>query len=69
MKHPVVITSRGKTRRKRVRLGLGWRVSETIGIPVVNPRALSKLTKNTVIGIDSNESVGEEVIKKECQKE
>jgi hypothetical protein len=30
---------------------LGWTVSETIGIGIVNPRAINKLNKNTKVGI------------------
>jgi hypothetical protein len=44
----VIIDSRD-SRIHRDRL-LGWTITETIGIAVVNTRAISKLNKNVVIG-------------------
>lgn len=35
--------------RKGGRLKLGWTVHETIGMAIVNPRALAKLTKTSVV--------------------
>lgn len=47
MRSLFIVSCRGKM-SKRSRL-LGWSVSETIGIAVINPRCLSKLTKTSVV--------------------
>lgn len=44
----VIITSRGKTRRKTK--GLGWSVQEVIGVAVVNIRGVKAGSKSVIIG-------------------
>lgn len=44
----VIITSKGKTRRKTK--GLGWTVKEVIGISVVNIRGVKAGSKSVIIG-------------------
>jgi hypothetical protein len=42
---PLRVNSRGKMSKYNGRLKLGWTVSETIGIAVINTNALKKLVK------------------------
>ena len=44
----IVINSRGEAYHKQNRI-IGWKVYETIGVAVVNPRGISKSNKLTVI--------------------
>lgn len=43
----IIITSRGKITRRRLRIG--WTVKETIGMAIVNPRGVKKASKSTII--------------------
>lgn len=47
----VIITSKGKVQTNPNRpLVLGWKVKETIGVDVVNPRGVARGRKSVVIG-------------------
>jgi len=41
-KSPIIIDDKGELKQNKV---TGWTVAENIGISIINPRALSKLTK------------------------
>jgi hypothetical protein len=46
----VIIDPSASRIRRSSGLNLGWTVQETIGVAVVNTRAISKLSKNVVVG-------------------
>lgn len=45
----IVITPRNEVKQNNG-LRLGWTVTETIGIGIVNPRAIAKLSKKAKVG-------------------
>lgn len=51
MKVPFFITPYGKLRNKwKPGQPLGWTVKETIGVAIVNPRALAMAKKSVIVG-------------------